>query len=307
VLEAVLLKDRLYRSLEGVVPVPRTAVPEDESDLARAAESVGFPAILKPVLRCLGESATPESFVPFEKVFGDKAMRVRTAAELTSAYRAARAQGFRMVVQEEIEGPISTLHSVGLYATAGDVVAAFTSRKLGQVPADFGDGLIVQAVREPDLVPVATRAVRHFGYRGMADIEFKWDARAGVYKLLDINPRPWLWINLPTACGVNLPYAAYLDALDRPVERREFAQRDFETRWISTRGLCIHLVRSLLAGHPQETVRTVLANFRGPRVGPLLNRDDLLVRMFLSPTFWRESLRRLAQGVQHLHAAPQVR
>ena len=307
VLEKVLLKDELYRSLEGVVPVPRTVVPESDADLDRAGESIGFPAILKPVLRCLGDSATPESFQPFEKIFGAKAVRVRTAAELASVYRKARGHGFRMVIQEEIEGPISTLHSVGLYATADDVVAAFTSRKLGQVPADFGDGLIVQAICEPDLVPLAARAVRHFGYRGMADIEFKWDARASVYKLLDINPRPWLWINLPTACGVNLPYAAYLDAVGRPLERREFLQRDFQTRWISVRGLCIHLVRSLLAGNPQETVRTLFTHFRGPRVGPLLNRDDLLVRMFLSPTYWRQSLRRLAQGVHQLHAAPQAR
>ena len=227
---------------------------------------------------------------------------MRTAADLTAAYRAARAHGFRVVVQEEIEGPISALHSVGLYATADDVVAAFTSQKLGQVPADFGDGLIVQAIWAPDLVPLAAKAVRHFGYRGMADIEFKWDSRAGVYKLLDINPRPWLR-STPHRCGVNLPYAAYLDALGRPVEPSAFVQRDFRTRWISVRGLVIHLVRSLVAGRPTDTLRTLDTHFRGPRVGPLLSRDDLLFRMFLNPTYWRESFRQLAQGLHHLHTA----
>jgi predicted ATP-grasp superfamily ATP-dependent carboligase len=298
----MLLKDELYRSLEGVVPVPRTAIPTGESDLGRVAGTVGFPAVLKPVLRCLSESAEPE--LPFDKIFGAKAVRIRTDGELGEVFRAARARGFRVVIQEEIEGPISTLRSVGLCATADGVPATFTSQKLGQVPADFGDGLIVQAVRAPDLIPLAVKAVQHFGYHGMADIEFKWDARAGVYKLLDINPRPWLWINLPTACGVNLPYAAYLGALGCPVEPGAFVQRDFQTRWISARGLAIHLLKSLAAGRPLDTLRTVFAHCRGPRVGPLLSRDDLLVRMFLSPRYWRESLRQLVQGLPTLQAAP---
>lgn len=303
VLERMLLKDELYRSLEGVVPVPRTAIPTAESDLVRVAATVGFPAVLKPVLRCLSESGEAEP-LSFDKIFGAKAVRIRTAGELAGAFRAARARGFRVVIQEEIEGPISTLRSVGLYATAHGVPATFTSQKLGQVPADFGDGLIVQAIREPDLIPLAVKAVQHFGYHGMADIEFKWDKGAGVYKLLDINPRPWLWINLPTACGVNLPYAAYLGAVDRPVDPSAFVQTDFQMRWISARGLAIHLLRSLRAGRPQDTLRTVLAHCRGPRVGPLLSRDDLLVRMFLSPRYWRESFRQLAQGLPTLQAAP---
>lgn len=301
VVRGLLLKDELYRSLDGVVPVPLTAVPGDESELAEAGRTVGFPAVLKPVLRCLSESPEPEP-LPFEKIFGAKAVRVRDASELLSAYRAARARGFRVVIQEEIEGPISALRSVGLYATRHEVVAAFTSQKLDQAPAQFGDGLIVQAIRAPELIPLAARAVRHFGYHGMADIEFKWDARAKVYKLLDINPRPWLWINLPTVCGVNLPYAAYLDALDRPLERDAFVQRDFQTRWISGRGLVNHLVRSLSVGRPQDTLRMLATHFRGPRVGPLLSRDDPLLRMFLSPRFWRQSLRQVAQGIRNLHA-----
>ncbi len=306
VLEKILLKDELYRSLEGVVPVPRTAIPADEAALAGVPEAVGFPAVLKPTLRCLSESTDGEA-LPFEKIFGAKAVRVRNAEELAVAYRAARARGFRVVVQEEIEGPISTLRSVGLYASSDGVVAAFTSQKLGQVPADFGDGLIVQAIWAPDLIPLAAKAVRHFGYHGMADIEFKWDSRAGVYKLLDINPRPWLWINLPTVCGVNLPHAAYLGTLGRPLDPGAFVQRDFQTRWISVRGLVIHLVRSLVRGRPVDTIRTLVTHFRGPRVGPLLSRDDLLFRMFLSPRYWQESCRQLAQGLHNLHATSQAR
>jgi D-aspartate ligase len=301
VLRRLMFKDELYPALENVVPVPRTLIPSDEGDLARAAEHVGFPALVKPILRCLSE-ALPAEPLPFDKIFGAKAIRVGGRAELEVAYRAARARGFRVVLQEEIEGPLSALISVGLYMARDGVVATFTSQKLGQVPAEFGDGLIVRAVHAPAVLPLAGRALRHFGYQGMADVEFKWDARARTYKLLDINPRPWLWINLPTVCGVNLPYAAYLDALGRSLDRSRFVQRDFRTRWVSARGLVISLVRSVLAGRPGAIVPTLLRDARRPRVGPLFSADDILFRMFFNPAYWWELLRNALQAIRCLRA-----
>ena len=189
------------------------------------------------------------------------------------------------------------------FPPAPEVTAAFTSRKLSQVPAEFGDGLVVRAARVPEILPLAERVVRHFGFRGMADIEFKLDPRTGDYRLLDINPRPWLWINLPTACGVNLVYAAYLDATGQTLDRKDFVQRDFEMRWVSARGVANALVRSLLSGRPLAHIRTLAGQLRGRRVGPLYARRDALFRMFLNPAYWWASLRQSIQGVWGLHHA----
>ena len=136
---------------------------------------------------------------------------------------------------------------------ADDVPAAFTSRKLGQVPADFGDGLIVQAIREPELIPLAVRAVRHFGYHGMADIEFKWDARAGVVQAARHQPAA-VALDQP-AHGVRRQPAVrrVSGRAGTPLDRGAFVQRDFQTRWVSARGLAIHLVRSLSRGPPAAT------------------------------------------------------
>lgn len=304
VLRRLMLKDHLYRSLDGVVPLPHTRFPKDESELADAVREIGGSILVKPLLRCLTGSSDTNG-LPFEQCFGSKAIRVRTLGELTDAYRAACARGFQVVVQEEIEGPISSLYSLGLYATRqGEVAAAFTSQKLGQVPPDFGDGLVVKAVQARELIPLGERVIRHFGYYGMADVEFKWDARAGVYKLLDINPRPWLWINLPTACGVNLSYAAYLDTVGRPIDPGVFVQRDFETRWVSIRGLLIYVIRSFGTGWRCKELLPVLRQFWGKRVGPLFCTKDLLFRMFLSPMYWRDSFLQASRGIRRLHAAP---
>jgi predicted ATP-grasp superfamily ATP-dependent carboligase len=301
VVHDLMLKDSLFRSLDGVVPMPRTAFPGDEADLAAAAE-VGLPAVVKPLLRCLPQSA-PAGQASFEKIFGEKAVRVRTREELGRAVRESRRHGYQVIVQEEIQGPISALASVGLYASGDGISAAFTSRKLSQVPPDFGDGLVVRAARVPEILPLAERVVRHVGFRGLADIEFKRHPTTGEYCLLDINPRPWLWINLPTACGVNLAYAAYRDAVGLPIDRTAFVQRDFETRWVSARGLAVALVRSVMSGRPLEHLRTLAGQLRGRRVGPLYARRDTLFRMFLNPVFWWACFRQSIQGVWRLHGA----
>jgi predicted ATP-grasp superfamily ATP-dependent carboligase len=303
-LEPVMMKDALARALDGVVPTPRTVALDDEGDLEGAAAAVGLPAILKPVLRCLFDPSAAEP-LPFEKVFGAKAVRVHDTAQLAREWRTARDHGFALVLQEEIPGPITSLCSVGLYATPDDVPASFTSQKLGQVPAEFGDGLVVRALSAPDLVPLAERALRRLGYHGLADIEFKQDARDGLWKLLDINPRPWLWINLPTACGVNLPRAAWLHATGQAIDPWDFVQRDFQTRWISMRGVAIAAVRGAVAGRPLDVLDTLARHLRGPRVGPLWSPRDVLVRMFLSPRFWWQSLRQSAENTARLHAARQ--
>jgi predicted ATP-grasp superfamily ATP-dependent carboligase len=301
VVRDLMLKDSLYRSLDGIVPMPRTAFPGPEGDLAAAAE-VGLPAVVKPLLRCLPQAASAGQG-SFERIFGEKAVRVRTRDELSRAVRDARRHGFEVIVQEEIEGPISALASVGLYASRYGVAAAFTSRKLSQVPADFGDGLVVRAAHVPEILPLAERIVRHVGSRGLADIEFKRHPKTGEYCLLDINPRPWLWINLPTACGVNLVYAAYRDAVGLSLDRTAFVQRDFETRWVSARGLAVALVRSLVSGRPMAHLRPLVGQLRGRRIGPLSARRDTLFRMFLSPGYWWAFLRQLLHGIRRLHGA----
>jgi hypothetical protein len=136
----------------------------------------------------------------------------------------------------------------------------------------------------------------------LADIEFKWDARDRTYKLLDFNPRPWLWINLLTAGGVNLPYAAYQDALGEGLDGAR-VQRDFEMRWVSLRGLLVYLVRWLKAGRRWNDLRSLPGHYLGGRrVGPLFDTGDLLIRMFLSPGYWLDSLRQGARNIQRLPA-----
>ena len=47
-------------------------------------------------------------------------------------------------------------------------------------------------------------------------MEVKRDPRDGRDHLIEVNPRSWLWIDLATRCGVDIPLACYLDAVGAP-------------------------------------------------------------------------------------------
>ena len=50
------------------------------------------------------------------------------------------------------------------------------------------------------------------GYEGLAEVEFMYDRRESVYRLLEVNPRVWGWHTLAGQAGVDLPYLLYSDA-----------------------------------------------------------------------------------------------
>jgi predicted ATP-grasp superfamily ATP-dependent carboligase len=58
----------------------------------------------------------------------------------------------------------------------------------------------------------------HLSYRGVFEAEFKYDARDGQFKLLEVNARPWYFIGFAADCGVDFCAMAYRDALGLPVE-----------------------------------------------------------------------------------------
>ena len=54
-------------------------------------------------------------------------------------------------------------------------------------------------------------------YRGIFSAEFKYDDRDRRFKIIEINTRPWWYIEFASRCGVNVCEMAYADALEEDV------------------------------------------------------------------------------------------
>ena len=64
---------------------------------------------------------------------------------------------------------------------------------------------------------MSLRFLRSIGYYGLVELEYKYDRRDGLTKLLDVNARTWGYHSLATRAGVDFPYLLYADQIGLPV------------------------------------------------------------------------------------------
>ncbi len=207
---------QLARAAEANVAAPLTLYPGSASEAREAAKEVGFPLFVKP-----SEPIAFRKVYPKRRVF-----RCDSLAELDEAYE--KAAPYAPMLQEVVPGGDKELYTVGSYLDReGRALGIFSGRKLRQtprsrklVPRGVGSCRHGEAIWVPELVDDSLRLLEVCGFTGISQVEFKRDPRSGSYKLMEINPRLWMWHTLSAACGVNLPYIAYLDLIGRPPEPR---------------------------------------------------------------------------------------
>jgi D-aspartate ligase len=174
---------------------------------------------------------------------GAKALGRHLATDVATVRRA----GFPAVVQERIPGDFDQLVSVGLCMDRdGRLLDSFTARKRFEYPEPFGDGLVVERVTDPGVTEPALRLLRELGYWGICDVEFKRDARDGIFKVLDANPRTWLWAGLGRAGGNPLVLTAYNLVAEQPIACPPIRERR-DAVWVSPRGTAAFLLKSYRA------------------------------------------------------------
>jgi predicted ATP-grasp superfamily ATP-dependent carboligase len=181
-----------------------------------------FPVIIKPAIS-----------IRMQRSARLKALAAGDLAELHGQYRAASrlVSPDEIMIQEVIPGSGAGQVSVATFCVDGRISQVMTARRRRQYPIDYGLGSsFVESVHLPELLDPAERVLRYMRASGMVEVEFKQDARDGIYKLLDINIRPWGWHTLCIACGLDLPYIQYLELLlgqsSPPITPR------YGTRWI---------------------------------------------------------------------------
>jgi predicted ATP-grasp superfamily ATP-dependent carboligase len=181
--------------------------PRGRDDLARL--DCHFPVILKP--------ATRERSNAFTRA---KAWRCDDLATLRSRY--AQASDLvgedAIVVQELIPGNGAAQFSYAGVWDRGFPIASLVARRTRQYPADFSySSTFVETVEQNEVEDLACRFLRSLNHSGLAEVEFKFDARDGRYKLLDVNARIWTWNALGSIAGVDFAHVLWRLALGEPV------------------------------------------------------------------------------------------
>jgi predicted ATP-grasp superfamily ATP-dependent carboligase len=261
------------------VATPLGYAPRDRRDLDDMP--CRFPLVLKPTERTSENAFTLA-----------KAWRADDRATLTARYDEAVALvgADAVVLQELVPGGGEAQFSYAAVCERGKPVAELTARRQRQYPVDFGyTSTFVETVDCPAVTEAGRRFLASLDYTGIAEVEFKYDARDGRYKVLDVNARIWSWAALGPAAGVDFPHVLW--RLVRG-EKLEPQGATHDAAWI-------HVARDLVAaGHgllrgqlaPVAYVRAL----RKPIAFAAFAADDPLPGLVEVPlAFWRALTHRL--------------
>lgn len=204
---------------------------------------------------------------------GRKAFLVQNVVELEKEYAQIVSVTPELLIQEWIPGRPDQIVILGGYVGEdADPLAYFTARKLIQSPEDFGTGCIVESVDLPGLLEPTVRLWRALKYRGMAEVEYKRDARTDEYKLIEINTRHWDWHRLGMASGVNVSWAAYCDLAG--VSNSQKSPPILPAKWIAEDATLVYLLRSVY--HRGIRLRSLQKDFSGRRMYGIFAWSDPL-------------------------------
>ncbi|EWC41042.1 D-alanine--D-alanine ligase [Stutzerimonas stutzeri] len=160
------------------LPTPRHAVLASEADCEAAAETLGFPLIVKP--------AHEGSSIGMAKV-GD-------LAALIDAWRAAGTYDAQVLVEQWIQGPeftVAVLHGQVLPPIGLGTPHSFYDYDAKYLASDtqYRIPCGLDSVREQELKVLSARACEAVGIRGWARVDVMQDAD-GNFWLLEVNTVP---------------------------------------------------------------------------------------------------------------------
>jgi predicted ATP-grasp superfamily ATP-dependent carboligase len=283
------------RATDAGVAVPRNFRVRSESDAAALAMT--FPVVLKPAQRLAWNAFTRA-----------KAWRADSREQFVARYReAAELVGAEnVVVQELIEGGGGTQFSYAALWHRGAPVMEMTARRTRQYPIEFSyTSTFVEVWPNEAVRQASVKLLSAVNFEGLVEVEYKFDARDQVHKILDVNPRPWSWIALCDAAGLNLAEAMQ-DIASGRTPRPAVAKSNIA--WI-------HATRDLVAAlqlivRDQLDIDVYLASLKRRLVFSTFALDDPLPAIVDIPiTLYRVLTRRLLpalsgrSGEQSLPAA----
>jgi D-aspartate ligase len=198
------------------VPTPQAMLAWSPGEAATFAGQAGFPLIAK--LTTPWRGATGQQL--------RSTTIIRTPGELREVCDRAGQADAGLMLQEYIPpAPGQDWFFHGYVGPDGRCEPVFTGVKDRSYPAHAGLTTLGRSVPNSRLRVQVTALAAQLGYRGIMDLDLRFDPRDAQYKLLDFNPRLGAQFRLfTTGTGVDVARAAYLDLTGQPVAAGEMTR-----------------------------------------------------------------------------------
>jgi D-aspartate ligase len=266
------------------VPTANTIAPQSRGEALSFADATTFPIIVKgedgEFLRAKNETA--------------RVAIVAGKQDLLQIFELNAADGPpRVILQEFIPGGDDAIWMFnGYFNERSECLFGATGRKLRQFPPHRGSTSLGVTQRNEAVEDHTLRLMRAVGYRGPLDLGFRFDARDGQYKLLDVNPRIGATFRLFVAeNGMDVARALYMDLTGQNIPASHVNEG---RKWIVESNDLISSWSAFREG--QLTPVGWWRSLGGVREGAWLAGDDLAPLAALPMLWARKKIRRSSVG-----------
>jgi predicted ATP-grasp superfamily ATP-dependent carboligase len=182
------------------IPSPYTVRPESKQELFYVLGTAHYPLIVKT--DASGREPTPpKCIVHSQSEFWEK----QGLGLIPNA--------FNFVIQEYIPGHQDTAWMFnGYFNHSSECLFGMTGRKLRQCPAYTGSACLAVCLPNEAIQRTTLQFAKAIEYKGMLDVDYRYDRRDELYKIVDFNPRIGASFRLfLDAYGMDVVRAMYLD------------------------------------------------------------------------------------------------
>ncbi len=268
--DALCRKKEMYHlAKRHDIPTPECCFPTSRADLWQFLQTAKFPVVLKGI----------DGQRLWERT-GKKMFIVTTPEELIKTYALAEDPiCHNLMLQEYIPGGDDTVWMFnGYFNHESDELVGFTGKKLRQCPVHTGSTSLGICLHNQEVVSTTRRFMKAVGYRGILDIGYRYDARDGQYKVLDVNPRIGATFRLFVGeNGIDVVRALYLHLTGQPVASSPASEG---RKWIVEDLDLVSSYRYYREG--SLSLLDWIHSFRGIEEAAFLSRRDLLPFFLMS-------------------------
>jgi predicted ATP-grasp superfamily ATP-dependent carboligase len=210
------------------VSTAMASFPHSEIDADEFSQNAVFPVVMKAI-----------DWTVLEGRPLTKTMIVRNRRELIHEYSKHQEHGFPNVMLQEYipeTGGQDWMFN-GYFDDQSNCLISFTGRKLRQAPVYTGYSSLGVCETNETVEDISIKFLKEISYSGVVDIDYRYDVRDGLYKILDVNPRVGASFRLFVGeGGLDVVRAMYLDKTgqevpkDRPVPGRKWIVEDSDLR-----------------------------------------------------------------------------
>lgn len=272
-------KEMYFLAKENAIPTAETAFPRSRADVMKFLEVAEFPVMLKGNDGQLLERRT-----------GKKMVIVRSEDELLDLYdRMEDPENPNLMLQEYIPGGAETSWMFNGYFNANsECLFAITGTKIRQAPPYTGYTSLGICLKNEAVEQLTKEFMKKVGYKGILDIGYRFDARDGLYKVLDINPRIGATFRLfVTQDGCDVARAAYCDLTGQQVPKSKVTEG---RKWFVEDRDIVSSVRYCRDG--ALSLGAWFSSFRGVEESAWFSFDDLIPFLLMAFAFLIKAVER---------------